>query len=271
MAPDLRREVEASLAREEPQGWVRSGRELVASLLNDGSLVRVRVSGHSGETPLFALRGHATLLDLGALAPEIDAGFAPGIGSPPDAPTPSPAPDVSQDAPPSQGADLVSNERLFQAMERAQAMQAASGAGSDLAASLADVMEMIEPYLPGHRFYLELFPPYDAGSEHARVFHADETAHPFWAQGRVEGQAIWIPSWSELPEPLRRRAVAQATGGTVEGLTQGVAVAVPLYPPGSEDPFDDDATGEAGLLYVLSDHDGDRNRLLRMGTACRVS
>jgi len=253
VAPELRRDVEAALGLDDQRRLEVAGQALVSALLADGELVQVRVSGRPGP-PLLARPGHATLFDLGDLA-AADPGMA---GSdPPAAKAAAPAPpSPARGAGTEAGADFNAPERLMQAMERAQALQASSEAGGGIPRVLRDILVMLEPDLPGLTLGLEIFPPLEPETDLDRVFAAEPGERPFWAVNRVPGEAIWIVDEHELPAPLRVRLAGRAIGA---------AVAVPFLTPPSLEEGEGEAAREAGLLYLLSDTVRDRRQMLRLG------
>ena len=258
---DLRRAVEAALAGDDPLALRQAGHQLVTALLQGGELVRVRVSGRDGP-PLFARPGHATLFDLGNLSDPIapDERVGPVVVPPhiPAAPASGP-PAVAPGGtwwPAPGGPDLNAPERLMQAMERAQALQASSEAGGGIPRILQEILLMLEPDLPGLALYLELHPPLEPDADLERVFAGNSGARPFWAASRGVGEAIWIADERELPPPLRER-LARPVNGSV--------LAVPFLTPPSLEEGEAGPAGEAGLLFVVVPAERDHRQVLQLG------
>lgn len=257
VAEDLRCEVEAALAGEDPLVLRRAGHRLVAALLHGGELVRVRVSGREGP-PLFARPGHATLFDLGAFTEPIESDDRVGLVAVPLRSQDEPAGATPGGAwvPAPGGPDLNAPERLMQAMERAQALQASSEAGGGIPRVLQEILFMLEPDLPGLALYLELHPPLEPDADLERVFAGDTGVRPFWAATRGVGEAIWIADERELPPPLRAR---------LEGRVAGSVLAVPFLTPPSLEEGEPGPVREAGLLYLLVPAERDHRQMLQLG------
>jgi len=261
VASDLRLEVEAALAGDDPRALRQVGHRLVAALLQGGELVRVRVSGRDGP-PLFARPGHATLFDLGNLSDPIEpAGRVGPITVLPHPPSvlangvPAGAPGGTW-LPASGGHDLNAPERLMQAMERAQALQASSEVGGGIPRVLQEILIMLEPDLPGLALFLELHPPLEPDADLERVFAGGSGVRPFWAASRGVGEAIWIADERELPPPLRAR---------LHGPITGSVLAVPFLAPPSLEDGEPGPPGEAGLLYLLVPAERDHRQMLQLG------
>jgi diguanylate cyclase (GGDEF)-like protein len=265
VATDLRREVEAALAGDDPRVLQQAGHRLVSALLQGGDLVRVRVSGRDGP-PLFARPGHATLFEIGDLSDPIEPDERVGpVAVPPRAPS-APASGAPREAsggtpggawlPAAGGHDLNAPERLMQAMERAQALQASSEAGGGIPRVLQEILIMLEPDLPGLALYLELHPPLEPDADLERVFAGDSGVRPFWAATRGAGEAIWIADERELPPPLRARLVGPVTGSVL---------AVPFLTPPSFEEGEPGPAKEAGLLYLLVPAERDHRQMLQLG------
>ncbi|MDO9694851.1 MAG: GGDEF domain-containing protein [Candidatus Latescibacteria bacterium] len=256
-------DVEAALAGDDPVQLRRAGHALVVALIESGDLVQVQVSGRQGPL-LYARPGHATLFDLEALADPADPQETPVPAESSRASVhamtdPAPAPEPFSGKPAGKAAgdpDLNAPERLMQAMERAQALQASTEAGGGIPRVLRDILVMLEPDLPGLTLCLELFPPLEPDADLENVFAGRPGDRPFWAASRVPGEAFWIADERELPAPLRAR---------LGGRTAGSVLAVPFLTPPNLDDAELEPSREAGLLYVLAPADQDRREMLRLG------
>lgn len=261
----LRHEVETALAGDDPVQLRRAGHALVVALIGSGDLVQVQVSGRQGP-PLLARPGQATLFDLEDLVDPVDPAdpvdpqvtFVPAGSSQVSVfalndPVSAPQPGAGE---PTASPDLNAPERLMQAMERAQALQASTQADGGIPHVLRDILVMLEPDLPGLTLCLELFPPLEPDADLDHVFGGTPGDRPFWAATRVPGEAIWIADERELPAPLLAR---------LAGRTAGSILAVPFLTPPNLDDAELEPSREAGLLYVLAPTDQDRRQMLRLG------
>jgi diguanylate cyclase (GGDEF)-like protein len=257
----LKHALRVALASRDDEALRAAGRTLIASLLQRGDLVRVRVSGNTeDDTHYFALRDHAALLDLSP----IYAGQPPAPEEKTDTSIPRIATQAELDglAVPR---DFESHDRLLNAMERAQDLSVTRIADTGVASLLQDVLELLKPTFANTALHIELFNSTDVPEPLLNIHHCPRSELPFWALTRVDGEAVWIPTWSELPPGLQRRIAPE---GATDGFMAGVAV--PLYPP-AETVAEEDrgAIDEVGLLYVVQLEPTDRETLIRL--AFRIS
>lgn len=239
-----------ALASHDDEALRAAGRTLVATLLKRGDLVRVRVSGDSEtDAHYYALRDHAALLDLSSIYAE----------------RPTEPVDVPDSMSPQIAKDFDSHDRVLNAMERAQDLSVIRSAGDGVAPLLQDVLELLKPTFAGTELHIELFKSADVPDPLPSIHHCPHGERPFWSLSRVDGEAVWIPSWAELPPRLQQHiAPESATDGFVAG------VAVPLYPPLADVATDDQGPiNEVGLLYVIQLDPTDRETLIRL--AFRIS
>ncbi len=250
-----------ALANNDEDALRAAGKTLVHSLMHRGDLVRVLVNGNeTAPTCYFALRDHATLLDLTPIYED----EPPPLKDPPELETQIVPPGTVQDnlfAP----HDYDIHDRVLNAMERAQDLSVTRMAGVGVSGLLQDVVGLLRPTFLGTELHIELFKSADVPDPLPNVDHCPRNERPFWALTRVEGEAVWIPAWSELPPILKQRVAPEdAPGGFAAG------VAVPLYPPAEElNPEDQGVISEVGLLYVIQLAPIDRETLVRL--AFRIS
>jgi len=256
-----RHALRVALASHDDEALRVSAITLVESLLRRGDLVRVHVSGESEtDTHYYALRDHAALLDMSPIYSE----HPPVPRDFPDTMTPRIATKAMQESlivP----RDFDNHERVLNAMERAQDLSAIRMPGDGVAPLLQDVLDLLKPTFTSTELHIELFNSADVPEPQLNVHHSPRGERPFWALTRVEGEAVWIPSWAELPPRLQQHIAPE---GAADGFVVGVAV--PLYPP-TEDMAEDDQgpIDEVGLVYVIQPMPLDRETLIRL--AFRIS
>ena len=254
----LRRALRVALASHDTGALLRTSRSVVAGLIRRGDLVRVLIDDDAArEGRFYALRDHSALLDLTPLYVPGEAPVSRTETSRADGETLAPDPLATL--------DTGLHERLLNAMERAQDVTVTRTTGNGVAGILQDVLDLLEPTFPHAELHIELFADADVPEPLSRVDASPRRGRPLWSATRVEGEAVWIQSWSELPDFLRRRIDGDdAPGGFAAG------VAVPLYPPREELPPEARETiPEAGLLYVVHTTPIEREALINL--AFRIS
>ncbi len=258
VGPALRRAARSALAEGSQQRMRQAGRKIIGELQRRGDLSRVLVSG-GNDKHLYALRGRDELLDLSVFSVPIPA-IADEETDPAAAET---SPDGAHD--PLGSYDISAHELLLSAMESAQSLQIDQPANGGPSEVLDSVLGMLEPYIAGSGLYLELQLSPDPPTPGGRVFVAAKMGRPFWAAGRVPGEAIWIPAWSELPGYLKDATHPRDEKGRPQTKAFGCGVAIPLFAPREEVSAEPGAAVEAGLLYLLHDRMADREQMLRLG------
>ena len=224
------------------------GRKLVTTLMGRGDLVRVLIDDRNvGESRLYALRGHSSLLDLTPLYARTVTPLEPARAAPPSLPAPG-------------SAGYDQHERVLNAMERAQDLNIARAGNDGLAGLLQDVIDLVRPTFEDVSLHIELFDDGDIQEPQPNVTLCPRTDRPFWAVIRKPGDAVWIERRCDLPPALRE------TGSMDEALG---CVSVPLLAPEGNRDRGEDVSGEVGLLYVMPRHETGRETLIRL--AFRIS
>ncbi len=162
--------------------------------------------------------------------------------------------------------DLVAHEKLLSAMESAQKLQIDHPGNGGVAGILDSVLGMVGPFLGEATLYLELHTSPDPLEDQQRIFEAQSRGRPFWASSRVQGEAIWITDWSELPDYLKKRTIPRAEVTPADTRRPfACGAVVPLFSPADEDEADAGRGAEVGLLYLLSPREVGRDQLMRLG------
>lgn len=251
LGPARRVELQRALRSGEPGAMRVAGTRAAADLQRSGELVRVRIQGRDDDRALFALRGHADLLDL---TPLISRGTTP--------PPPVIEPPLTDVAASGSGDPIMSDfkveEGLIHALEQAQDLQTVSRQDGETADVIEPILQSLSGYLPDLDLHLELNDPHVPPADAQRLFRTDPDDRPFWAASRVRGEAVWLPGRGELPASLAARC---APPDSAEDRLAGVAV--PVYAPRLDDA--DEEQAEVGLLYVLASSDNGREALMRLG------
>lgn len=258
IGPALRRAARRALADGSQQRMRQAGRAIIGELQRRGDLSRVLVGGRSGHANLFTLRGGDRVLDL-------DVFFAPLSEPAGERRSPAGEEDGGSAADPLGSYDVEAHELLLSAMESAQSLQIEQQANGSSAAVLDSILGMLLPFLGGAEIYLELVASPDPPDPAGRVFLAAKAGRPFWALTRVAGEAIWIPSWSELPGKLKDLTIPADEQARSGRYRFGCGVAVPLFAPVEVDDRAADGSAEAGLLYLVHRGMADREQMLRLG------
>ncbi|HPF33962.1 MAG TPA: GGDEF domain-containing protein [Candidatus Krumholzibacteria bacterium] len=227
LGPSLRLPAMRALGGRRPEAIQAAGRAVIRSLIQRGDLVRVRIEGADADAPreIYALRGHANLLDLEP--------FLAGEPLTPAAPPPAvPAPDACD----------IDSVDLLGVLERMQEFQLLPALHDGGAAWLEALLSMLDDVLPDATVHLELHDAALAPEHPAHVFHTPPGALPFWARIRRRGESCRLGRREDLPPHLRDRA-DEGAGFTV----QVTPVLAPDPEPASQEPR------EAGLLYLCAD------------------
>lgn len=229
LGPALQLPARRALAGRRPDAVRTSGRAVIRALIRRGDLVRVRIEGDASPVPrdVFALRGHAALLDLTPFL----AGDPLGSGPP----APAAAPSAADERVPG-AVDLLG------ALERVQDFQISPALHDGGVAWLDAVLTMLDDFLPGLTVYGELHDPALQPERPGRVFHTDPAARPFWARMRRHGESCRLSRAEDLP-PHLRAAMADFGGFSVQ--------VAPLQAP---EPAPEGAAprAEVGLLYLVA-------------------
>lgn len=258
LGPAVREPIQIALASRDPERLRLAGRVVVRALLQRGDLVRVMIQGEeSGNDHIYALRGHAALLDLDpfmAVGPRQERGRR----IPSEAPTIEPPPESERSGPPWADPDRE-QERLLHAMETAQQLQMSHSIFGDDFAWLDPVLGMLNAQLSDTILLAETMQESISPTSHIQVM--DPEHRPFWARSRTSGETVWIGDAAELPPAVRRLVTASGISEIVQAL------AMPLIAPQAERSDDQDGEQEeVGLLYVVSRHSKSRAEFLRLGS-----
>lgn len=229
IGPSLRLPAMRALGSRRPDAIQSAGRPVIRSLIQRGDLVRVRIEGAVDGEPreIYALRGHANLLDLGPFLAE--------PLPPPPRPTAEPQerPAASVDPFDFDSVDLLG------VLERMQEFQLQPALHDGGAAWLEALLSMLDDVMPGITVHLELHDASLTPETPGHVFSTPPGALPFWSRIRRRGESCRLSRREDLPPHLH-----DMTLGTGEFLVQVTPVLGPEPDPNEEEPR------EAGLLYL---------------------
>jgi len=235
---------------------LKSGRQVVRTLIRRGELVHVMLQGADGDERSFhALRGHTGLLDLRPLMGE----GQDDVSVPAATRAEPPAATSVEDAGTDDGAGM--QERLLHAMETAQSLQVSRGGGLGAGAWLEPVLEMLDGTLDDYSVYVELHPPHAPPQGARRLFTVDADERPFWATTRTRGEMIILSDLTELPQELKTLSGVEPTSDDA-----AVALAAPLFAPKLDDPGEiAGEREEVGVLYILCRRAMPRDQFTKLG------
>jgi diguanylate cyclase (GGDEF)-like protein len=224
-----------------------------------GDLVRVMIQGDA-EAPAatYALRGHTALLDLSQFLTDGNSEkVAPGSSSQQKHEF-HPETQIPEDLDTQPIKPIRAQERLLQAMEKAQLVQM-SGSG------LVDDMEWLDPVLDMlnaqlDEMFLVVETEHETTVDTSNVLKMTDLARPFWTKSRVTGETVWIADARELPDSVRQKV------GNHNPTDIAQALVMPLVAPDATENSDEVAVeSEIGLLYVISMRAVERDEFLRLG------
>jgi len=255
VGPHLRQAARRALRSGDSERLRLVGRSIVGELLRRGDLLRVVMedtAGQGNQSALLCLiKGTNRVVDLSCLGPAIDTVILPG-GFQPLRPLNNvvSVPDYNA----TDFADVLG------AMEEAQDLDIGDPQSGDKALGLVGILRLLARFAP--QFHLSIMVAGDEPlpAEQGGIFQLPATEiQDTWMAYRESGQAVWIPTLSELPQPVLDR-VMPPDGASNQSNS---AVAVPLWEPESADePLA--PRQEAGLLFVVAAEQWHREALLRL-------
>jgi len=258
VGPHLRQAARRALHADDAERMRSVTQAVVKELLRRGDLLRVAVEQPAADVatvrPLCLLKGTNRVVDLSALGGDPVAIRIPRQSDARD------GRDLVHSANGQAANGLNDVTGMLGAMEDAQDLEIGDLHSGDKGVVLAGILRLLGKFTPQFRLYIMLDESEPLPDTPGGVFRASEAANrDHWVGLRGEGQAVWIPSPRELPQPIRDR-VSQPGA---DGFFATSAVAVPLWEPQSADGTET-RPREAGLFFVVARDEWGREALLRL-------
>ncbi len=248
VGPQLRRTARQALGSGDENLLLVTCGAVVRELLRQGVLVRVSLEGGSPESGSFVLlKGRRELIDLTPLYGHMGIEDAEPVSA--------------------AGGNLVEEGSLeavtgvLGAMEEAQDLRLGEVQAGEVAGILGQILALLKGFTPQFRLGILLHGAENGGAEMSgMVSAATDQGEAAWMKLREPGHSVWIPQTRELPPGIAALIPGQPPLGP-----QPVAVAVPLWEPGSGD-APTEVRQEVGLLFVLAPGSWSRDTLLKIGS-----